>query len=79
MVAAATIAAAAVFASLSTLSASLMYCVDRPGMLRKWAPPELLRLGVIVDQVVVGAGEDREYGDSSDIELLREGMESGCK
>ena len=41
-------------------------------MLRKWAPsPDALRLGGLEDHVA-------EYGDSSR-ELLREGMDSGCK
>jgi hypothetical protein len=71
-------AAAAAFASLSTLSASLMCGVDGPGMPRKWVPSDVLRLGeAAADQ---GADEaDWESGDASDPELLREGMESGCK
>jgi hypothetical protein len=73
-VAAATVAAAAAFASLSTLSASLICGVDGPGMPRKWVPVLDLRLGVVADQAV-----DEESGDSSDAELLREGMESGCR
>lgn len=71
-VAAAT-AAAAAFASLSTLSAYLMCGVNGPGMPRKWELSLDLRL-LGVDQEA-----DCVYGDASDIELLREGMESGCR
>ena len=70
-------AAAAAFASLSTLSASLICGVDGPGMPRKWVPPDDLRPGEVVDQAA--DEEDWESGDSSDAELLREGMESGCR
>lgn len=69
------VVAAAAVASLSTLSASLMCCGDRPGMLRKCWSPDALRLGVVDREPDV---LDCEYGDSSR-ELLREGMESGCK
>jgi hypothetical protein len=43
-------------------------------MLRKWGPSDDLRLG---GEDQAGDEEVCEYGDSSDIELLREGMESG--
>jgi hypothetical protein len=77
-VAAVAVAAAAAFASLSTLSASLMCGVDGPGMPRKCVPSDALRLGeAAADQEADEA--DWECGDSSDAELLREGMESGCK
>lgn len=73
------VVAAAAFASLSTLSASLMRCGDRPGMLRKCWSSDELRLGV-VDREPGVLALDCEYGDSSR-ELLREGdgIESGCK
>ena len=73
-VAAARVAAAAAFASLSTLSASLICGVEGPGIPRKWVPPVDMRLGAEEDWA-----EDEESGDSSDAELLREGMESGCR
>jgi hypothetical protein len=73
-------AAAAAFASLSTLSASLMCGVDGPGMPRKWVLSDGLRLGVVGEEQVASAGEvGWVNGDGSDIELLREGMESGCR
>jgi len=65
------VAVAAAIASLSRLSASLMCSGERPGMLRKWPSPDALRLGGAEDHVA-------EYGDPSR-ELLRDGMESGCK
>jgi hypothetical protein len=69
--------AAAAFANLSTLSASLMCCAGGPGMLRKCGPMDELRLGVVADQVVDVA--DWEYGDSSARELLRDGMDRGWR
>lgn len=63
--------AAAAIACLSRLSASLMCSGEKPGILRKWASPDALRLGGVDDHVA-------EYGDPSR-ELLREGMDSGCK
>ena len=63
--------AAAAIASLSRLSASLICSGEKPGMLRKWASPDALRLGGVDDHVA-------EYRDPSR-ELLREGMDSGCK
>jgi hypothetical protein len=72
--------AAAAFAPLSTLSASLMCGVDGPGMPRKWVLSDGLRLGVVGEEQVAAAGEvGWVNGDASDIELLREGMESGCR
>jgi hypothetical protein len=76
---AASAAAAAAFASLSTLSASLMCGVDGPGMLRKCVPSDDLRLGVVGEDQAAAGEVDWAYGDPSDIELLRDGMESGCK
>jgi len=49
------VAAAAAFANLSTLSASLMCCAGGPGMLRKCGPMDELRLGVVADQVADAA------------------------
>jgi hypothetical protein len=74
-------AAAAALASLSTLSASLMCGVDGPGTPRKWVPWDDLRLGVVgeEDQATALGEVDWVYGDPSDIELLREGIESGCR
>ena len=65
--------AAAAIASLSRLSASLMCSGEKPGILRKWASPDALRLGGVEVEDHVA-----EYGDPSR-ELLREGMDSGCK
>jgi hypothetical protein len=76
-VAAGVATAAAAFASLSTLSASLIRRGDRLGMPRKWESVDALRLGGL-DQDA-DAAEEEEYGDSSERELLREGMDSGCK
>jgi hypothetical protein len=70
---AAGVAAAAAFASLSTLSASLMCRGDRLGMLRNWESVDELRLGGFDHD----AEEKNEYGDSFERELLREGMDSG--
>jgi hypothetical protein len=48
-------------------------------MPRKWVPSDDLRLGVVEeDQAAVGE-VDRVYGESSDIELLREGMVRGLR
>jgi len=67
------VVAAAAIASLSRLSASLICSGEKPGMLRKWAAsPDALRLGGAEDDHVA------EYGDPSR-ELLREGMDRGCK
>ena len=53
--------------------------VDGPGMLRKCVPSDDLRLGVVGEDQAAAGEVDWAYGDPSDIELLRDGMESGCK
>ena len=70
-------AAAAAFANLSTLSASFICRAGILGMLRNWKSVDELRLGGL-DQDPDPA-EWEVYGDSSERELLREGIDSGCK
>lgn len=70
--------AAAAFASLSTLSASLMCRGDKSGMLRNCESVDPLRLGGLDQDANVADCED-VYGDESERVLVREGMDRGCK